>query len=83
MNQPCMQDGKEWWWCLPETGGKCQGIYQRHKPANCHGMPKKKEGGEKKTNMKKLKLAKVLEATIKAEEAKFEDTHDDGNTKQE
>lgn len=73
--KPRMQDGKEWWWCSEETGGKCQGIYRRHKPADCRGVAKKKEGEGKKPSTKKLKLAKALEATIKAEEAEFEDTH--------
>ena len=30
-------NGKTWWYCHPDTGGKCDGKYRLHKPSQCQG----------------------------------------------
>ena len=44
-------NGKTWWYCHPETGGKCDGKYRLHKPSQCQGKGfrfNKTSGNEKK-----------------------------------
>ena len=45
-------DKKPWYWCSPETGGKCPGLLRRHKPSECEG----KAGKTSKPIPKKLRL---------------------------
>ena len=35
--KPRQWNGNEWWYCHPDTGGKCDGAYRRHKPSKCEG----------------------------------------------
>ena len=37
LNKPRQWNGSEWWYCHPDTGGKCSGVYRRHKPNKCEG----------------------------------------------
>ena len=68
MTKPLTKDGKEWHWCSTETGGKCDGIFRRHKPSECKGAAKKrgtsnddsKVTAEKK--QKKVQIKKALSA---------------------
>ena len=55
--KPVQHDGKTWWWCGKETGGKCN-MMRLHKPSECLGagnVPpgmktgKNKAGGGKST----------------------------------
>jgi hypothetical protein len=55
LKKPKTVDGKTWWWCSPETGGKCPGAWRTtHKPQDCNPEHWKK-------NAKKLKVKKALE----------------------
>ena len=37
LSKPRQWNGSEWWFCHTDTGGKCDGVYRRHKPAQCEG----------------------------------------------
>jgi hypothetical protein len=47
INKPVKIDGKEWWWCSKETGGKCTGVLRRHKPSACEGLAAKPSAEKK------------------------------------
>ena len=68
-------NGKTWWYCHPDTGGKCDGQYRLHKPSQCQGKgyrfaktkesePKtKKSKNETRSNKQRtLRLNKALRA---------------------
>ncbi len=61
-------NGKDWWFCSPETGGKCEGNWRVHKPSSCEGRSHKFSGEKhqkddaKESSSKKLKLAKAISA---------------------
>jgi hypothetical protein len=65
-------NGSKWYWCDPETGGKCDGKWRTHKPKDCKGLATKagKDQKEKKrtsgTKRKAdaLKLATVNETLV-------------------
>jgi len=70
---PVPYKGKNWWWCGPETGGKCTGQYRCHKPSECKGQAFTQNKGKKSdTNTdeyekrreknRKLKLSKAMAA---------------------
>ena len=45
LHEPRMWDGIKWYWCSPETGGKCKGHHRAHPPTERKGpgyRPKKK-----------------------------------------
>ena len=67
--QPKTWNGKQWWYCHPDTGGNCHGIYRcSHKPKDCKKKPQKGSKGDEKGKQegpKKLKLTKALEAITK------------------
>ena len=52
----CDAKGKKFWWCSPETGGKCSGVLCCYKPSKCKGMAylkgKKEENDDKSLKMK-------------------------------
>ena len=79
--KPRKWNGKDWWYCHPETGGKCNGEYRRHKPSQCEGKAFKGKGSEKvsKTSTRKgaedetdtersLKVSKALSTIIDGED---------------
>ena len=37
LHKPRIWNKKQWWFCHPDTGGKCDGEYRRHKPSECEG----------------------------------------------
>jgi hypothetical protein len=41
MQAPKTMVGKEFWWCHPDTGGKCDGWWRRHKQSECRGAAQK------------------------------------------
>jgi hypothetical protein len=55
------QKGALWYWCSPETSGKCEGCWR--KPKECKGTARKASMAPE-GDSKKLKLLKALEATI-------------------
>ena len=71
-SKPIKIDGKEWWWCSPETGGKCTGVLRRHKPSQCKGLAApvaraaggKRAGNESDTDSSKKPKLKADETCI-------------------
>ena len=76
MFKPHTWNGKSWYYCGPETGGKCNGVYQCHKPNQCEGAGHFKKKRDDSNNSGKqdyknsnrnskrwLQLAKAMEAT--------------------
>ena len=63
-----MIDGKQWYWCSPETGGKCAGALRRHKPQDCKGTSKSatekrkrsKEGDEDQNKQLKIRAKETI-----------------------
>jgi hypothetical protein len=62
-------NGKDWWYCSPETGGKCDGHWRVHQPSKCEGRSHKfsgekhhKDDAKGKSSSKKLKLAHAISA---------------------
>ena len=51
--------GIKWWWCGPQTGGKCHGIYRNHKPEDCQGSRYRPPQKTSKGKGSKAKLDKV------------------------
>jgi hypothetical protein len=62
-NKVAHHNGSPWYWCSPETGGKCEGCWRKHKPKECKGTAQK-ASATPAGDSKKLKLLKALEATI-------------------
>lgn len=65
--KPKYHKNKAWWWCSPETGGKCTGHYRVHKPSECkadvfNARAKEKQLEKKANEQAKLKISKALEA---------------------
>ena len=69
IHKPVIIDGKEWYWCCKETGGKCTGALRRHKPAECKGIAtdsssteskKRSKSGEEAKKRLKLKASETL-----------------------
>jgi len=63
---------KDWHWCSPATGGKCEGNWRVHKPSDCQGTAKSKASAGVKRKSKgtpqerKLKL-KAAYAAVREE----------------
>ena len=85
MSKPRMWNDKQWWYCGKESGGKCAGVYRRHKPSQCEGKAftfvdkdkgtSKGAGSEAKKQSnaaKKLKLSAALQAIVDEEEKESE-----------
>ena len=60
LTKPREWNGKSWWWCSPETGGKCDGKYRAHKPSECWGTAKKKATSDNDLN-KSVKIKAAIE----------------------
>ena len=78
MHKPKTWNGKQWWWCGPESGGKCKpGTYRRHKPSECRGMKRKSTGQnsseenneteDEDRDPKRMKISQALSAVTEAE----------------
>ena len=70
LKKPKFWNNRNWYWCSPSTGGKCNGIYRAHKPSDCEGKAhvftsnkKRKPVSSKDDKDRKLKLSKAYEAT--------------------
>lgn len=58
------KDGKKWYWCSKENGGKCQGAWRRHSPSDCKGAAAKVAKKEGSNDSKRaLKAQAALAAT--------------------
>ena len=55
--KPINWNGKEWLWCGTKTGGKCE-SYVRHKPEECRGRKRVREGQH--TREKKARADEAL-----------------------
>ena len=70
MKKPRAWNGSQWWYCHPDTGGKCNGVYRIHKPHECRGMAKKRSNPAETTietnesNAQALKLAKAMSTIV-------------------
>ena len=53
IHKPVIIDGKEWYWCSKETGGKCNGVLRRHKPSECKGISKNAASSASTTSSKR------------------------------
>jgi hypothetical protein len=66
IHKPKFWNNRNWYFCSPKTGGKCEGKYRAHKPADCEGrayiFEKKRKPAVEKDSERKLKLAKAYEA---------------------
>ena len=79
LHKPQKWNGSDWWYCHPDTGGKCNGVYRRHKPSQCEGRAFKgrfsnaKEAAGQESNTpdkdtgKKLKVAEALTTIVNSE----------------
>ena len=87
LHKPRFWNKKNWWWCAPETGGKCTGRHRVHKPSACQGKEHKfppkgdKARGQKRPAEeqpkdsepnKQLKLAKALAALTMEDSSELE-----------
>ena len=77
LNKPKTWNGRQWWFCHKDTGGKCEGVYRVHKPQECRGSaprkspksdkspkPAKFQDNDSESQTRSLKLAKVMSTTI-------------------
>lgn len=81
LTKPREWKGKMWYYCHPDTGGKCDGKHRIHHPSKCQGnkykfkknddkpTPNKKREGKEKSNDKNKKRALKLKETLRAEAA--------------
>ena len=71
-SKPKIHERKEWWWCDAHK------KYGRHKPADCKGSGYVHVPGGTKSDPRKLKIAKALEAVTEeaGSESEDEDTSD-------
>jgi len=56
VRKPKKWDGKTWYYCHPDTGGKCDGKHRIHHPSDCKGKAYRFKGSDekqKKTSDKK------------------------------
>ena len=92
ITKPVKIDGKDWYWCSEETGGKCGGALRRHKPSECKGMARtgtpgkdsesKKRSKNESEKKKKLKLKaqeSILSDNASVSDLSKEDFDDDSN----
>ena len=71
-------NGNPYHFCCKETGGKCNGVWRVHKPAECRGTAKdNKEKKSKKDEKRKLKLQKAMEARLQDSDDDMRSVSDD------
>ena len=70
LSKPVIINGDSWWWCSPETGGKCTGVLRKHKPSDCKGWAylKDKKANDKKDSADKKEDGTSQAASLKAQE---------------
>jgi hypothetical protein len=62
--------GAPWYWCSPESGGKCAGCWRKHKPDECKGTARSTTSLAARSttgDAKKLKLLKALSVVMNEE----------------
>lgn len=71
LKTPKNHNGKTYHWCHPSTGGKCDGKWRIHKPAECQGKEykPKRTGGHSSQPKKKPKMIISQEARAILENA--------------
>ena len=78
LHKPKEWNGRKWYYCHKDTGGKCEGVWRQHTPSTCKGKAykfptkpnsektdkrKRKDGKENGTDHKRaLKLQKGIKA---------------------
>ena len=92
LSKPKEWKGRKWYYCHPDTGGKCDGVWRQHLPSECKGKayrfakndktdPKRKgdkDNESSKTNKKKRVMK--LERALTAAQATAEPDEDDPST---
>ena len=73
LNVPRRWNNKQWWYCHPDTGGKCNGVYRIHKPSECKGRAprhksKRKTENDKDKDSKSVRFNDALTALMIHEE---------------
>ena len=79
LHKPKKWNGKDWWYCGAETGGKCNGEYRRHKPSECKGRSFKRDGGTTGKHSQSQQKKGEDERSLKVSEALSTIIKDDGN----
>ena len=85
--KPKEWNGKRWWYCHPETGGKCDGEYRRHEPKDCQGKafkgkrrnsPSREDETVDKPNpgKRELKVAEALSTIVDNNDTESESSSD-------
>ena len=77
LKKPKMWNGRQWWFCHKDTGGKCGGVYRVHKPQECRGSAARKppkadrsqrtektQDHNEENQARSLKLAKAMSTII-------------------
>ena len=59
LKQPREWKGNPWYWCCPETGGKCDGKWRFHKPSDCNPEKFKKKMAKTKGKSFEKKKPKI------------------------
>jgi hypothetical protein len=69
LTKPVIINKDKWWWCSPETGGKCSGALRKHQPKDCKGKEYLKNDKNKKVASLKAKEAQVAPVASSKSEA--------------
>ena len=75
LSKPKEWNGKKWWYCHPDTGGKCDGEYRRHEPKDCQGKAFKgkrrktssredEKDGQSSPGKRELRVAEALSTIV-------------------
>ena len=89
--KPRKWNSKDWYFCGPASGGKCDGQYRVHKASACQGKAHRFDESKKKTRFedespskksKRIKPAKSLAATIEEDRSDISnsDTESEDNS---
>ena len=50
LRKPKMWNGRQWWYCHKDTGGKCGGVHRVHKPQESRGSGLRKSPSSDKSH---------------------------------
>ena len=68
LSRPRTWNKRKWYWCSPETQGKCGGKWRCHKPSECKGRAfkglEKRKKMEENDQVKRLKLTPAMQSII-------------------
>ena len=94
LKEPRMWNGKPWYYCHPDTGGKCDGKHRLHHPSKCQGtkyrfakseagakhepVPKKRNNEDGSDKRQKKRVLKLKDA-LRAEAATLISKEDDND----